>query len=50
MAEKNKNQLSEEHLLQDAAANMILKQENVHSGLAIDVNVHNRKLDLKPAF
>jgi hypothetical protein len=29
---------------------MILKQENVHSGLATDVNVHNRKLDLKPAF
>jgi hypothetical protein len=29
---------------------MILKQENVHSGLATDASVHNRKLDLKPAF
>jgi hypothetical protein len=40
--EGTKNQLSEEHLLQDNCCEYDFETGNVHSGLATDVNVHNK--------
>lgn len=50
LGREEQNQLSEEHLLQDAAANMIMKQAHAHSGLVTDVNAHNQKIRLKACF